>query len=64
MENRVSALEKKIAGILDRLANLGNMGGGVAMDDGRLANLEQRVKALEDAFENLKNDIARWMKDL
>lgn len=63
LENRVSALEKKLNAILDRLNSMGN-GQGQMMDEGRIANLERRVQALEDALESLKNDIARWIKDL
>ena len=34
------------------------------MDDGRIANLERRVQALEDALDALKNDFSRWIKEL
>ena len=64
LENRVTALEKKVQGILEKLANLGNNTGGPVMDDGRIANLERRVQALEDALEALKNDFSRWIKEL
>lgn len=65
LEQRVAALEKKIQAIWDRLSTMGNnTGGAPMMDDGRIDNLERRVQALEDALENLKNDIARWIKEL
>ena len=64
LENRVTALEKKMQAILEKLANLGNNTGGPVMDDGRIANLERRVQALEDALEALKNDFSRWIKEL
>ena len=63
LENRVTALEKKLNTILERLNNMGS-GNGQVMDDGRIANLERRVQALEDALEGLKNDISRWIKEL
>lgn len=62
LENRVSALEKKLQAILDRMANMNQ--GGPVMDDGRLADHERRITALEDALENLRNQIASMFKDL
>ena len=62
LENRVTALEKKLQAILDRMANMNS--GGPVMDDGRIADLERRVSALEDALENLRNQIASMFKDL
>ena len=34
------------------------------MDDGRIADLERRVQALEDALNQLRDDFARMFKEL
>lgn len=63
MVARVTKLEGMMRNVLNRLDNLPvSSGGGV--DEGRFKALCDRVSALEDELANLKNEFAKWIKDI
>ena len=67
LEARVSALEKKLAAMMAQLQNLkiptgGDNTGGVSLDD--FNALAQKVAELEDALNHLRNEFAKWMKEM
>lgn len=62
LEARVSALEKQLRKVLEKLENMPV--GESGFDEGRMRQLEARVDALEAALDGLKNEFARWIKEL
>ena len=67
LEQRVTALEKRIAQILQQIASLGSGGHAPVssgIDAGALAEIERRLADLEDKFNQLQDLFARWMKDM
>ena len=67
LEARVSALEKKFLKLQEAFANLripeaSNNTGGVSQE--AFNALQQRVADLEDALNHLRNEFAKWMKEM
>ena len=66
LEARVAALEKKFKMLSDAFANLkipeSAGGGGVSQE--AFNELKQRVADLEDALAHLRNEFAKWMKEM
>ena len=64
LENRVTALEKKLLGILQKLNNLPSGPVGSGIDDGKLADILKRLADLENRLGALENEFSRWVKEL
>ena len=66
LEARVTALEKKFKLLNDAFANLkipeSSGGGGVSQE--AFDALAQRVQDIEDALNHLRNEFAKWMKEM
>ena len=65
LEARVAALEKRFQRLSDAFANLKipeSSGGGVSQE--AFNALQQRVADLEDALNHLRNEFAKWMKEM
>lgn len=65
LEARVTALEKRMQRLSDAFANLKipeSSGGGVSQE--AFNALAQRVSDLEDALNHLRNEFAKWMKEM
>lgn len=66
LEARVSALEKKFLSLQNAFNNLkipeSSGGGGVSQE--AFNALVQRVADLEDALNHLRNEFAKWMKEM
>ena len=66
LEARVTALEKKFLQLQSAFANLkipeSSGGGGVSQE--AFNALVQRVNDLEDALNHLRNEFAKWMKEM
>ena len=63
----MAALEKKFLKLSEAFANLRipeatNSGGGVSQE--AFNALQQRVADLEDALNHLRNEFAKWMKEM
>ena len=64
LENRVTALEKKLLGIIQKLNNLPSGPVGSGIDDGKLADILKRLADLENRLGALENEFSRWVKEL
>jgi len=65
LELRVQALEKKFLNLANAFANMKMpeaSGGGVSQEE--FNALVQRVADLEDALNHLRNEFAKWMKEM
>jgi len=65
LEARVTALEKKFLNLANAFANMKipeASGGGVSQEE--FNALAQRVSDLEDALNHLRNEFAKWMKEM
>lgn len=66
LEQRVTALEKRITQLIQQMSSMGgghnNVSSGI--DAGALSEIERRLSNLEDKFNQLQDLFARWMKDM
>ena len=67
LEARVTALEKKFLNLQNAFANLKipeSSGGNNGVSQEAFNALAQRVADLEDALNHLRNEFAKWMKEM
>ena len=64
LEARVTALEKKLHRLAEQVNNIKMPDVIGNTDDGALRALAEKVAELEDALNQLRNEFAKWMKEL